>query len=90
MTKLEKAIVVLIFGCFAAGIDSKVYFENLEHQARLELPPEMRTPEGIQRHCDGTCYLLSDVFGTGLLLLFFAGGIFLAFLFVLCKCFSAK
>lgn len=90
MTKLEKVIVVSMFVSFAAGIISKVYFEYLEHQARLKLPPEIRTPEGIQYHCDGACYLLSDVIGTGLMLLFFAGSIFLAFLFGLCKFFSPK
>ena len=81
MTTLSKVIVILMFGSFAFGIFWKVYFDYLEYEARLGLPPEMRTQEAIQQYYDGAACLTCGVSGTALMTLFFGGGILLAFLY---------
>ena len=59
---------------FGLGIISWVYFQYLEHQARHELPPKLRTPEAIQSIYDGAVCLSCETTGTVLSLVFFSIG----------------
>jgi len=53
--------VIATILCLGLGLAGFVYMTVLEHQARQELPPEMRTPEAIQMYYDGAVCLICDI-----------------------------
>ena len=75
---------------FGLGILFPLYFVYLEHQARQELPPEMRTPEAIQKYYDGSVCLGCDISGIASFMIFSAVGIFIVIIWGIYETFSKK
>ena len=57
----RKVFVISSVLCFGLGFVGVIYMTVLEYQARLELPPEMQTPEAIQMYYDGAVCLSCDI-----------------------------
>lgn len=88
MSETSKIFAGATFFCFGLGLSAKIVSFILEHQARQELSPEMRTPEAIQYHYDGAVCLGCDIAGIGLMILFFALGVFIAVVWGIYEAFS--
>ena len=82
MRDSRKFFLIVIGLCFAGALIGIIAMEVTEHLARLDLPPEMQTPEAIQKNYDGAVCLSCDLnkfafgffgFGFGFLFLVFWG-----------------
>lgn len=90
MKDTSKAFAISTILCFGLGIGFFLYFHFLEHQARQNLPPDMRTPEAIQNVYDGSVCLGCDISAMILLLLFLGIGTVIAISWGIYEAFSSR
>lgn len=90
MSATRKTFIISAAFFFGLGVLFLVYFIYLEHQARQELPPEMRTPEAIQYYYDGSVCLGCDISGMISFMIFSSIGILILIIWGIYEAFSKK